>query len=243
MIKWDRSRGAPEPIRALNFVPEQENGEPLVHIPDFAPSIRLPRPQTIPYCRETVALMAEQAALHLPSGVHLAVTDAWRPVERQQKIYQWMSKCALEAFPALSYASLRRKVNRWVAPFDQKAPPGHSTGAALDVMLVDDDGEPLDVTSPFERFEASPTYAYGLSEKAEKNRMLLVETMLGVGFSNCRDEWWHYSYGDAGWAVRLGKPFCIYGRADLPLDLYEERNKIWEEALESRPNPFLPSST
>ncbi len=46
--------------------------------------------------------------------------------------------------------------------------------------------------------------------------MILVEAMLGAGFSNCRDEFWHYSYGDAAWAVRTGAPYCIYGLIELP---------------------------
>ena len=39
--------------------------------------------------------------------------------------------------------------------------------------------------------------------------MMIYEAITGR-VSNCRDEWWHYSYGDAGWAVRLR-------RANMPL--------------------------
>lgn len=241
MIPWDRTKGRPEPIAALNRIPEIENGEPLVDLRIVAPSIRLPKPQTIPYVRQKVAEMAEAAARALPKGVFLAVTDAWRPLKRQQMIYDWLAQCALEAFPGISHASLRRRVCRFVAPVDQKAPPGHCTGAAIDVHLIDADGEPLDVTSPYQRFESSPTYVLGLSETAQRNRSLLVETMLGVGFSNCRDEWWHYSYGDAGWAVRLGKPSCCYGAVDLDPELYAENQRLWEEAFAERTNPFLES--
>lgn len=239
MVKWDRTKGRPEPVRALNVVKELENGDPLVRIAECAPSVLIPRPQTIAYCRKKVAEMAELAANSLPSGVFLAVTDAWRPFHRQVRIYEFMTKCALEAYPDLTYAALKRKVNRWVAPIDQKAPPGHCTGAALDVMLVDASGEPLDVTSPFDRFQASPTYCFGLSEEASRNRSMLVEAMLGAGFSNCRDEWWHYSYGDAGWAVRLGISECFYGLVELDQSVYAESQRLWEDALNERPNPFL----
>ena len=63
--------------------------------------------------------------------------------------------------------------------------------------------------------------------------------MLGVGFSNCRDEWWHYSYGDAGWAVRTGSSTCPYGLAQLPHELYEELERLHEEGMNDRTNPFL----
>jgi D-alanyl-D-alanine dipeptidase len=69
--------------------------------------------------------------------------------------------------------------------------------------------------------------------------MLLVETMLSVGFSNCRDEWWHYSYGDAGWAVRMDRPVCFYGLIQLDESLYREQEALWIEAAKDRANPFL----
>jgi D-alanyl-D-alanine dipeptidase len=40
--------------------------------------------------------------------------------------------------------------------------------------------------------------------------------MLDVGFSNCRDEYWHYSFGDSAWAVRIGASECPYGLALPP---------------------------
>lgn len=238
-MKWDRTKGRPEPIHALNLIPEIENGEPLVDLREVAPRVRLPRETTIPYVRETVAQMMNQVVDRFPAGVNLAVTDAFRPLIRQQMIFEMMWRFGEEAFPGLSYAQMRRKICRWVAPFDQKAPPGHCTGAAVDVILVNDAGEELDVTSPFERFSAAPTYTLGLSETAQRNRSILVETMLEVGFSNCRDEWWHYSYGDAGWAVRLEKPTCFYGLKELPEEVYAEAQAAWIEAFKGRPNPFL----
>lgn len=241
MTRWDRSRGVPEPIRALNGVVEADNGEPLVDLRVIAPHVGILRDQTIPYCRETVARMAEAAAVSLPQGVFLAVTDAWRPLERQQRIYDFMLRCAREAFPGRSHASLRRTLCRWVAPTDQKAPPGHCTGAAIDVHLVDGAHAPLDVTSPWDRFRAAPTYTVGLTPEALTNRTLLVEAMLGAGFSNCRDEFWHYSYGDAGWAVRTGRSECVYGLATLPRELYEAQERLAEEAMKGRENPFLPA--
>lgn len=239
MIRWDRSKGRPEPIAALNKIAERENGEPLVYLPDVAPHVRVPRETTIAYCRETVAHMAEKAALSLPEGYHLAVTDSFRPFDRQVKIFEMMWRFGYEAFPDLSYAQMRRKICRWVAPVDQKAPPGHCTGAALDVVLEDDAGELIDVASPYDRFTAAPTYCLDLSPEAHRNRMILVDAMLGAGFSNCRDEWWHYSYGDAGWAVRMGETECIYGLVELPVELYARQQEIWEESLKERQNPFL----
>lgn len=241
MAKWDRSKGTPEPIQALNKIPELENGEPLVDLREVSPSVRLLRETAIPYAREQVARMVERAAHRLPRGVSFGLVEAWRPLARQQRIYDFMYRSAKEAWPHRDARALRRTVCRWVAPPDQKAPPGHCTGAALDLWLIDDNNEPIDVSSPYEqRFDAAPTYTLGLSPVALQNRMMLVETMAAEGFSNCRDEWWHYSFGDAGWAVRTGAPTCFYGMVELPADLYAEQEALSIEGFKTRPNPFLP---
>src|SRR5262249_28504890 len=36
---------------------------------------------------------------------------------------------------------------------------------------------------------------------------------------NCRDEFWHYSWGDSAWAVRVGESECPYGWAHPPVAL------------------------
>jgi D-alanyl-D-alanine dipeptidase len=68
---------------------------------------------------------------------------------------------------------------------------------------------------------------------------MLHDSMIEVGFSNCRDEWWHYSYGDAGWAVRVGERRCFYGKVDLDPEQYLELEELAKQAMKSRTNPFL----
>jgi len=220
-------------------VKEIENGEPLVELRLVAPELKIVRSQTIPYCRETVARMAAVAAQALPDGYHLGVTDAWRPLKRQIMIYEFMTRCAKEAYPDRDGPALRRTVNRWVAPPGRKAPPGHCTGAAIDVVLLDSNGEIVDVSSPHGRIQGGPTFVYGLDPEAQRHRFMLYEALTGAGFSNCRDEWWHYSFGDAGWAVRMGLSECMYGLIELPEDLYREEQVIWEANIQVRENPFL----
>lgn len=240
LAPWDRTKGRPEPIRALNRIAERENGEPLVSLAEYAPSLVIHRPAVIPYLRRTVAEMVERACQALPDGYRLGAVDAWRPFVRQQRIYQFLWESAKEAFPNRDDVALRRTVCRWVAPVDQKAPPGHCTGAAIDVFLLDSEGEQIDVWSPYDRWQAASTYTIGLHEEPAKARTILVEAMLGAGFSNCRDEWWHYSYGDAGWAVRMGETSCVYGLVELEPERFAEQEEQWLEAFKERTNPFLP---
>lgn len=238
-MRWDRSKGRPEPVRALDRVRERESGEPLVDFREVAPRAVMFRETVIPFVRRQVAEKLRDVTERLPGGVQLAVTDAWRPIERQQRIYEFMTRCVLEVNPEISPAMLKRTVNRWVAPPDRKAPPGHCTGAAVDVTLLDADGQELDMVSPYERLSGGPTFVYGLTEEAKANRMMLYDTMTAAGFSNCRDEWWHYSFGDAGWAVRMGLDECVYGIARLDPALYADQERDWQERMRHRPNPFI----
>lgn len=237
-VPWDTSMGAPEPLSALDRIPLVENNEPLVSLLEVAPAAPIARPTVIPFLRKSVALRLQKAALLVPHPYRIGVTDAWRPIARQKRIYDFMLDCAREAYPNRSPAALARTVNRVVHAYDRKAPPGHCTGAAVDVNLLDAEGNTLDVSAPYDRFAASRTYSLGLNPEAHRLRFLLVDAMLEAGFSNCRDEWWHFSYGDAAWAVRLGLPHCFYGVIHLDQD-YSEQERLSEEMFLTRENPFL----
>lgn len=237
--RWDRTKGSPEPIRALNKIAELESGEPLVDIREFAPQLVIVRPHVIPFVRETVAKMVHQASLEIPASFRLGLVEGWRPIERQQRIYDFIWQCAREAFPNRDAIALRRTVCRWVAPTDQRAPPGHCTGAAVDVWLIDEEGKEVDVWSPFTRHRAAPTFTLGIAEPHLTYRIALHDAMINAGFSNCRDEWWHYSFGDAGWAVRTGSRTCPYGLVGLDPQHFVEKELMAVEAMKNRSNPFL----
>ena len=60
--------------------------------------------------------------------------------------------------------------------------------------------------------------ARGLSPIAQKNRALLRSILEPTGLTNYADEWWHWSYGDNGWALRVGAKNAIYDTIELPPD-------------------------
>ncbi|HOJ22442.1 MAG TPA: M15 family metallopeptidase [Armatimonadota bacterium] len=210
-----REKGAPEPISALNRVPLRECGEPLVDIRRYCPGVRISR-KAIPFLREQVAEMLRAAQAALPAGYRLWVRTALRTLEMQREMYDRNFERIRQEHPTWSYATLRRATNRFFAPVDQKAPPGHCTGAAVDVYLLTPSGHLADLRSPFTGWEGAPTWIEGLRPSAQRNRGILLDAMLGAGFSNCRDEFWHFSYGDAAWAVRTGQDHCIYGLVEPP---------------------------
>lgn len=208
--------GAPEPIAALNRVKILETGEPLVDIRDFCPEVQV-REDSCSYLRRTVAEMLNRAQKNLPPGHCFRVGTALRTLRMQKRGWDSYFQRMKEEHPAWPLSALRRATNRFFAPYDQPAPPGHCTGGAVDVALVGPDGELIDVSSPLEGWDAAYTWTDRLTPQAKANRMILVHAMLDAGFSNCREEYWHYSWGDSAWAVRVGEKTCPYGLVEPPV--------------------------
>jgi D-alanyl-D-alanine dipeptidase len=222
-----------EPVSLLKKVKIRECGDPLVDFLEACPQIILDRPR-FDYRRETlirkqVAERLNVAASSLPSGYKIAVLEGWRAPIIQQRMYMFAWNRFRESHPTWSDAALKRRVNQFSAPMDVKVPPPHTTGAALDVALVDEAGNPYDVVSPYERQDVRSFFlgVPGLTEEAARNRRILSEAMNGAGITNYPSEYWHYSYGDQGWAYREGKEFAIYaaitpeGWAPDPKDVSE----------------------
>lgn len=205
----------PEPIATLNRVREKECGEPLVDIRKHCPGVRVSR-TCLPYLRKTVAEKLSAAQAALPPGYRLRVTTALRTKETQQALFDKYFAELKEKHPDWSHATLRRQTCRFFAPYDQPAPPGHCTGAAVDVQLLLPSGKQAELRKPLSGWQAARSVVPGLSERAGRNREILFAAMLAAGYSNCREEFWHYSWGDAGWAVRVGEPECVYGWAAPP---------------------------
>jgi zinc D-Ala-D-Ala dipeptidase len=220
----NKKQGAPEPIAALNrvrileyAVPFAER-EPLVDIREFCPDVVV-RENVCPYLRRGVAERVNAAQASLPAGYKLKVKSALRTLAAQRFGWDNYHKKLREEHPGWNLATLRRMTNKYFAPYDQPAPPGHCTGGAVDVGLIAPDGEELDLIAPTTGWEAAYTWSDKISPEAKQNRMLMVEAMLNAGFSNCRDEYWHYSYGDSAWAVRVGVKECPYGWTHPPVAL------------------------
>ena len=94
-------------------------------------------------------------------------------------------------------------------PRDQKekflAEPGgrsmHNYGAAVDLSILDQYGEPLDMGTPFDHRgeraypskEAELLKQGDLSKQQVQNRRLLRDVMTKAGFNSIPTEWWHFS--------------------------------------------------
>ena len=207
-----------EPLELLIPIPIHDNGEELVDVFEYAPEMRWlyesPRFNFPRYGlgRESVAQMLANAQSLLPAGLHLLVIGVFRPFATQKEMYDIVKAEQREKNPHWSEEFLTQYINVFSAPPIWDTPPPHTTGGAVDLGIVDKDGGRLDFTSPYEMgWESAPMMKEGLSEEARRNRDLLAGVLLESGLTNFRGEWWHWSYGEPGWALRGGHPHALYG--------------------------------
>lgn len=125
----------------------------------------------------------------------LLIYDAARPLSAQRRMRK-----AVEGTPLTAYVA------------DGKRGGRHNYGVAVDLTIVDADGEILDMGAPFDHFgpeawigtdqntslESYKAYVERqqrngiISAEAARNRTLLLEIMNSVGLRPYAKEWWHY---------------------------------------------------
>lgn len=207
----------------LRRVPIVENGEPLVNYLELGPELREDRPR-FKYQRASLLRQSVAAALIrandrlLRQGYRLHVIEGWRSPRIQIRMYRstWIRFRALH--PEMSESAMRRLVNRYTAPMNERVPPPHSTGGAMDLALYSFAGEELEIHAPFEAFDVRSfsTEAKGITDLARRHRALMAEALTAEGITNYPSEYWHWSYGDQGWAYRGGHPHALYAATHGP---------------------------
>ena len=229
-------------MKPFYSVPINECGESLVAIEPEKFALVSPHPYQklgAPYggkspffVRESVltALMKAQDFLQESYPLwSLQIFDAYRPVSVQQFMvdYSFEQLLEIENLKAENLTEfekqemMERVYEFWARPsLDLATPPPHSTGAAVDVTLVDETGEPVNMGSPID--EISPRSFpdhFAESCQAEEmqyhsHRSILKEAMLRAGFCQHPSEWWHFCLGDQMWAWLSGESCARYGRVE-----------------------------
>lgn len=118
------------------------------------------------------------------SGYQLVVYDCLRPRSVQYRMWRLVKGTERE---------------RYVA--DPEKGSMHNYGAAVDVSIADEQGNLLDMGTPFDHFAelSQPRHedrflkAGLLTEEQAGNRTLLRDVMEGAGFQAIPDEWWHFN--------------------------------------------------
>lgn len=212
-------------MKPYQKIPIQECGEPLVPIPLEQFAVESPHPyeklgapygDTSPYyLRESViaALITVQAELQQRhADWRIQIFDAYRPVAVQQFMVDHTFAEVVQAQnldpDTLSDdqrdAIFQQVYQIWAVPSpNPKTPPPHSTGAAIDLTLVDATGQMIDMGSAIDELSprSHPDYYANQPDKPyHEHRQLLRDVMYSAGFRRHPGEWWHFCLGDQMWA-------------------------------------------
>lgn len=149
------------------------------------------------YLHETAAAHLREAInLAARIGLRLKIFDAYRPTEAQWKLWNHTPDPDFLADP-------------------RRGSP-HSRGVAVDLNLIDGDGNELDMGTGFDAF--TPLSHHGNTEipaEAQRNRHILMGLMTTAGWDFYRNEWWHYQL------FRARADFPLYSDADLPRSMMD----------------------
>jgi len=151
-------------------------------------------------------------------GRRIYIIEGWRAPLIQRRMYAAAWNRFARLYPDRSPTALKRIVNRFTAPVNTRVPPPHSTGGAMDITLTDMEGNPLDVRAPY-AYRDPKGFAFAapdLTDESRRNRDTLAEAMTATGITNYPAEFWHWSYGDQGWAYRGGHDFALYAATVPP---------------------------
>ncbi|PSO96267.1 MAG: D-alanyl-D-alanine dipeptidase [Cyanobacteria bacterium QS_8_48_54] len=237
-----------KPVKPYQQIPIQDWGEPLVPIPLEQFAVESPHPYkklgapygslSPYYLRQGVldGLIEAQAELkqQYPDW-RIKIFDAYRPIAVQQFMvdYTFAEVVRARELDSKTISEAQREAiweevyQLWAVPsLDPATPPPHSTGAAIDITLVDAEGQTLDLGSAIDELSARshPDYYGNSTTKVEQNyharRQLLEQVMLKGGFRRHPGEWWHFSLGDQMWAWQCNQQTstnsytAYYGRVE-----------------------------
>ncbi|NLK99676.1 MAG: M15 family metallopeptidase [Clostridiales bacterium] len=143
----------------------------------------------------------------LPKGYKYKIYDTWRPIKLQEELYENYTSLLAEKYDLESLSEDEREefLSGFISPpvHERTNPPVHTTGGAIDLTIVDPNGNELDMGTAFDEFTDKTHTAYFENTKEKDiiyNRRMLYNSMTKAGFTNLPSEWWHYDYGDKFWA-------------------------------------------
>ncbi|MDO4727601.1 MAG: D-alanyl-D-alanine dipeptidase [Bacteroidota bacterium] len=137
--------------------------------------------QSVYDCQECFLRKATAEALHnaylefKALGYNIKIFDCYRPLSVQKKMWAIL--------PHTNYVASPTRGSK------------HNRGAAVDLTLVDAQGNELDMGTAFDYFGKESHHTYtNLPQEVLENRRLLKTIMDKHNFKSIYSEWWHYEY-------------------------------------------------
>lgn len=125
--------------------------------------------------------------------------EAAKAIAKAHKILQKQGYGGLKMFDCYRPRPYQQRLWDKVPDSNYVTPPWkgsqHTRGLAVDLTVIDKQGNELDMGTPFDTFSEKAHSDYTkLSADVLKNRQLLRGVLESVGFKGIRTEWWHFSY-------------------------------------------------
>jgi D-alanyl-D-alanine dipeptidase len=201
--------------KKLLAMPLIESGEPMtsvvVLLEQSGVDVSFSERQDRIYClRERVAhQFVRAAALANEEGYVLQLEHAYRTVDTQQGLFAKRVQEVRQIFPEASRDEVAKAANMYTAGIPVLA--AHLAGAAVDVLLLDRNRNPLPLgpSYPSGVKEATTDYPF-LPPVIRANRKILSGIMESQGFVNYPFEYWHFSIGDVCAAFVSGMEHAVY---------------------------------
>lgn len=192
----------------------------------YGSSPEIPNNQDYFYLRKTVYDKLKLAQSKLPPGYHFCLYEGYRSLTLQKMIFDKQYENVKQRHPDWPEKNIFLETTKLVSPVinpdkTHNIPP-HSTGAAIDVYLLDDQGKTADMgIHPKDWMldkdgQLSLTNSTIISDSAIKHRKIMSDALSEVGFVNYPTEYWHWSYGDRYWAYVKNSTHAVYSNTNSP---------------------------
>ncbi len=124
---------------------------------------------------DTLQLLIKAIERFRRDGYTVVIYDAYRPTSVQQRWFDVV------------------KVHKWVANPSIGMGGVHDRGTAIDMSLIDKDGNELEMPTPMHTFtNDSARNSENMTETARENMNYMMRVMVACGFTYINSEWWHF---------------------------------------------------
>jgi D-alanyl-D-alanine dipeptidase len=201
----------------LQTIEIRENNSPLISLKEsdfnliFEPSIQKDYQYLV---REAVYEKIGRISKILDQqNKRLIIRSAWRSFDHQRRLWEEKVDFMQKEYPELKPEEIKENVSYFIAPPTKSL---HATGGAVDALIYDlkndivmdfgtNDGLKIDLND-----KCYPYHPF-ISPLAKRNRKLLINLFEDEDFVVDLKEYWHFDFGNAGWAIKKGKTNSIYG--------------------------------